>query len=71
MDHTLSTMNDLKQFRPLSDEQKARVRDSVKETKRLLAKETSYLPENQSKSYIIYLVNHIRMLERELEIAAE
>lgn len=64
-------MNDLVAFRPLSPEMQKRVRASAKETKRLLAKEESYLPENQNASYMLYLRNHLRMLENELALAAQ
>jgi len=62
---------DLSQFRPLSEGQKARVRDAINETKRLIKKETAYLPENQNASYINYLTNHLRMLENELALAVK
>lgn len=62
---------DLSQFRPLSEGQKARVRDAINETKRLIKKETAYLSENQNASYINYLTNHLRMLENELALAVK
>ena len=62
-------MNDLSQFRPLSDEMKYRVRNAIRETTLMLAKEQAYLPENQNASYMLYLRNHLRMLENELSIA--
>ena len=68
--NALLSGTDLSQFRPLSEGQKARVRAAINESKRLIKKETSYLPENQNASYILYLTNHVRMLENELEIAA-
>ena len=64
-------MNDLAAFRPLSSTMQKRVRDGIEETKRLLAKEESYLPENQNASYMLYLRNHLRMLENELALAAQ
>lgn len=64
-------MNDLVAFRPLSPEMQKRVRASAKETKRLLAKEESYLPENQNASYIAYLKSHLQMLESELALAVK
>ena len=67
--NALLSGTDLSQFRPLSEGQKARVRDAINETKRLIKKETAYLPENQNASYILYLTNHVRMLENELALA--
>ncbi len=64
-------MNDLVAFRPLSTEMQNRVHASAEETKRLLAKEEAYLPENQNASYILYLRNHLRMLENELALAVK
>lgn len=61
----------LAKFRPLSAEMQKRVRDGIEETKRLLAKEEAYLPENQNTSYMLYLRNHLRMLENELALAAQ
>ena len=61
--------NDLKQFRPLSDEMKYRVRNAIRETTLMLAKEQAYHPENQNASYMLYLRNLLRMLENELSIA--
>jgi hypothetical protein len=55
----------------LSEGQKARVRDAINETKRLIKKETAYLPGNQNASYINYLTNHLRMLENELALAVK
>jgi hypothetical protein len=62
-------MNDLATFRPLSAEMQNRVRSAAEETRRLLAKEEAYLPENRNESYIAYLKSHLRMLENELKIA--
>ena len=69
--NALLSGNDLSQFRPLSEGQKARVRDAINESKRLIKKETAYLPENQNASYILYLTNHVRMLENELALAVK
>jgi len=69
--NALFSGTDLSQFRPLSEGQKARVRDAINETKRLIKKETAYLPENQNASYILYLRNHLRMLENELALAVK
>lgn len=69
--NALFSGTDLSQFRPLSEGQKARVRDAINETKRLIKKETAYLPENQNASYILYLTNHVRMLENELALAVK
>jgi len=69
--NVLFSGTDLSQFRPLSEGQKARVRDAINETKRLIKKETAYLSENQNASYINYLTNHLRMLENELALAAQ
>lgn len=69
--NALFSGTDLSQFRPLSEGQKARVRDAINETKRLLVKEEAYLPENQNTSYMLYLRNHLRMLENELALAAQ
>ena len=62
-------MNDLSQFRPLSAEQKYRVRGALRDTKLMLCYENAKRPEDQNKAYNLYLTNHIRMLEKELEIA--
>ena len=62
---------DLSQFRPLSAGQKARVRDAINETKRLIKKETAYLPGNQNASYINYLTNDLGMLENGLALAVK
>lgn len=67
--NALFSGTDLSQFRPLSEGQKARVRDAINESKRLIKKETAYLTENQNTSYILYLTNHVRMLENELALA--
>ena len=69
--NVLFSGTDLSQFRPLSEGQKARVRDAINETKRLIKKETAYLPGNQNTSYILYLTNHVRMLENELALAVK
>lgn len=69
--NALFSGTDLSQFRPLSEGQKARVRDAINETKRLIKKETAYLSENQNASYINYLTNHLRMLENELALAVK
>ena len=69
--NALFSGTDLSQFRPLSEGQKARVCDAINETKRLIKKETAYLPGNQNTSYILYLRNHLRMLENELALAVK
>ena len=66
-----AAITNLAKFRPLSAEMQKRVRDGIEETKRLLAKEEAYLPENQNTSYMLYLRNHLRMLENELALAAQ
>ncbi len=65
----MNNTGDLSKFRPLSDEMIRNVVEAVAETERLIEREEGYLPENQNKSYLNWLRNHLTMLNRELEIA--
>jgi len=65
----MNNTGDLSKFRPLSDEMILNVVEAVAETERLIEREEGYLPENQNKSYLNWLRNHLTMLNRELEIA--